>query len=48
MIDNLLGMKVNLRVFRVVGILLELGYIMGQLKNLAGRGRQQKRRRQDI
>ena len=39
-IDNMLGVKVNLRVFEIVRILLELSYATGQLKNLAGGGRQ--------
>lgn len=47
MIDNFLGVRVNLRVFGVVGVLLELRYAIGQLKNLAGRGRQQSNRRED-
>lgn len=47
MINNLLGVRVNLRVLKVVGVLLVLGYATGQLKNFAGRGRQQKKRRQD-
>lgn len=48
MINNPLGVRVNLRVFKVVGVLLEFGYATSQLKNLEGRGRQQKRRCQDV
>ena len=47
MIDTRLGVRVNLRVFGVVEVLLEPGYSMGQLKNLAGRGRKEKKRRHD-
>ena len=47
MIDNPLGARVNLRVFGVMGVLLEFGYATSQLKNLEGRGRREKRRRQD-
>lgn len=40
MIENPLDVRVNLRVFGVVGILLELDYATGQLENLVGGGRQ--------
>ena len=44
MINNPLGMKVNLRVFKVVRILLEFGHATNQLKNLKDKGRQQKKK----
>lgn len=47
MIDNPLGVRVNLRVFGVVGVLLEFGYATSQLKNLKSRGQWQKKRCQD-
>ncbi len=47
MIENPLGVRVNLRVFGVVGVLLELGYTTGRLKNIAGRCQQWKGRRND-
>lgn len=43
MTNNLLGMRVNLGVFGVIEVLLKLGYATSQLKNLEGRGRQQKK-----
>lgn len=47
MIDNLLGVRVNLKVFGVVKILLEFDYTINLLKNLDNRGQWQKKRHQN-
>ena len=38
MIDNPVSMRINLRVFGVVGVVLKFGYIINQPKNLKGKG----------
>lgn len=40
MIGNLLDLSVNLRILKIVGILLKLGYTTSQLKSLAGRSQE--------
>lgn len=47
MINNPLGMRVNMRVSRVVRVLLEFEYAISQLKNLEGKDQQLKKRRKD-
>lgn len=41
-------MRVNLKVSRVVRVLLEFGYTISQLKNLEDKDQQQKKRRKDM